>query len=813
MTEAQTSPDESFRLKRLNELAILDTGAEPAFDSLVRVAAHIAGCAIAMINFVDADRVWVKAVHGCSVSQMDRQASFCNEAIKQSDPLVVSEADRDELALHNWSVAGGEPVAFYAGFPLEHSGQRVGTLCVLNPLPITLSDEQLSALSDLAISVCQLLANRRYKQQTQSRHDLLSKLSREVPGFIYQFQLHPDNSISFPFATNAVGTIYDVEIQEAQVDARKALDWIHPNDRDEFMESMHESARKLETWRKEYRVVIPDVGVRWREGHSTPERLADGSTLWHGYVSDITDRKAIELDALRSREQASLATRAASVSIIRWDIDKRLVTLDHLARQHFAVTSSDATIAQDDWLARLRPADKLRCELLMTNAVRDNEALALEFQVLGTDGIARDVVLHIGAQYGENPESVEIICASRDVTASREAERQQRIADAAQQANAEKGRFLARVSHELRTPLNAIYGLSQVLAGDPKIQADATCHERTGQIVTASEHLIRLIDDLLELTKTEADESEIKLETVSVDECVGRSLALARHLARDDQVHIQEPIPQTGQFVYANKRRLEQCLINLLGNALKYNRSGGSVGVSVETADGLCRIHINDTGPGLSAEQLGQVFEPFNRTGAEFSSIPGSGLGLSISKHLVEQMGGKLSANSIVGVGSQFTLSLRSAALDQLAPKPERWSKVDWEAEQAIVSSAGVGEKVRTVLYVEDNALNRAVMQGFLDQQSEVNLLLAESGKACLEILEDCVPDLLLVDIHLPDMNGKDLLAMVRTTERLANLPAIAVSADALPDDIAAARQIGFMDYWIKPLKLAQVRAALGVNA
>ena len=392
--------------------------------------------------------------------------------------------------------------------------------------------------------------------------------------------------------------------------------------------------------------------------------------------------------------------------------------------------------------------------------------------------------------------------------AAEETVRESRVAliaaEAAQRANAAKTEFLSRMSHELRTPLNAVLGFAQLLRIDRDAPLTAEQALRVGHIERAGGHLLAMINDVLDLSRIESGSMPLSIDTVSVERVVQESLALISAAATAAGVQLRVEPPRAagagaGDQVRADHLRLRQVLVNLLSNAVKYNRRGGSVGVYWHLADDGRRVQIEvrDTGVGLSAQQLAHLFEPFNRLGAETTAVEGTGIGLVISQRLVHTMGGELEVSSEKGVGSSFRLRMPVALHDPLA------AAITEPGTLSGPPDAGPAGVRRTVLYADDNALNVEVVRAILQTRPDLRVLIARDGREALEIAHREVPDLLLLDMHLGDLTGLEVLAQLALDPRLARLPCVAVSADAMPAAIERAERAGFKAYLTKPLNIA----------
>ena len=514
----------------------------------------------------------------------------------------------------------------------------------------------------------QMLAEREAQQQ----HELLTKLSSQVPGVIFQYRLDPQGEGHYLYASDGVREVFGLDCRARRLDASLPFRLLHPDEVAGFHESIHDAAERLRPWTREYRIVRKDGEQRWLDTRATPERLADGSTLFHGFTADITERKQAEL-ALRDSERANLA----------------------------------------------------------------------------------------------------------------------------------KNEFLSRVSHELRTPLNSILGFAQLMAMDHDNALPPEQLRRLAGVQRAGSHLLDLIDEVLDITRIERGGFDLPLQPVDLAAAVAACLRLLQPLAARHGVELpQEAAARC--WVQADGRALEQVLMNLLSNAIKYNRAGGSVRLELASEASRVSLSVVDEGDGLTPAQQAQLFQPFNRLGAERRRVEGTGLGLVIARELTLAMEGRLDVQSTPGQGSRFTIVLKAAAPDQQAaaealPPPD-------------APAMAVPPAPRHVLYIEDEPLNAILMQEVFRARPHWSLHVAEDGARGLQMAHRLEPDLLLVDVNLPDMNGLQVVQRLRSDARTARLRCVAFSADAMSEQIDAALAAGFDDYWTKPLDLKRLLELLALQ-
>jgi CheY-like chemotaxis protein/nitrogen-specific signal transduction histidine kinase len=366
----------------------------------------------------------------------------------------------------------------------------------------------------------------------------------------------------------------------------------------------------------------------------------------------------------------------------------------------------------------------------------------------------------------------------------------------AETANRAKSDFLSRMSHELRTPLNAILGFAQILRMRDLGERD---NRGLDYILKAGRHLLALIDEVLDIARIEVGRLALSLEPVDLGLSVREVLQLTAPLAAQQAIELVNEVNETLTLhVRADKQRLTQVLLNLVSNAIKYNRVGGRVMLRCTTQEnGWLRLLVQDTGAGIAHEHLVKVFQPFERLGAAHSAVEGTGMGLALCKRLVELMGGTIGVESVVGEGSTFWFALLPAD-SPINPGPA--------SQGPSTPSPAPGLSRRgTVLYVEDNASNLTLIQHLLAEMADVRLLTAMQGRLGLELAHGQSPDLILLDLHLPDITGEEVLRRLRADSRTCAIPVAILSADALPSTIERLRDAGAAAYLTKPIDVRQL--------
>lgn len=404
----------------------------------------------------------------------------------------------------------------------------------------------------------------------------------------------------------------------------------------------------------------------------------------------------------------------------------------------------------------------------------------------------------------------------RDITERKRAEKQlqrlneeleervvQRTADMklakeeAERANQAKSEFLSSMSHELRTPMNAILGFGQLIECDASLPEEHQDNVR--EILKAGHHLLELINEVLDLAKVESGHINLSLEPVEVCTVVEDCLGLVGPLADRGDIRLSHH-GLKGARVRADRTRLKQALLNLLSNAVKYNREGGSVHLDVRAeGSGQLRIRVADTGAGIPADRLGELFQPFNRLDAEYSDIEGTGIGLTITRRIVEMMGGAVGVESEVGVGSTFWIELPLES----APDSDRGLDRQGSAEARATAAQHAGAKQRVVLYIEDNPANIERVAQVLGHRPHIHLLTAHTPELGIELALARRPGLILLDVNMPGMDGYQVLEVFKADARLKAIPVVAITANAMPHDIERGRAAGFSEYLTKPLDVA----------
>ena len=568
------------------------------------------------------------------------------------------------------------------------------------------------------------------------------------------------------------------------------LDFVHPDDRERTAaEAASLTSPGYETVTFENRYRCKDGGYRTMLWGA--RAMADAETIY-ATAKDITDSQRAQ-EQLRSSERFldSVLENLPNMVFVKDAEQLRFVRFNKAGEDLIGVPREQLIGKGDHDLFPAHEADafvRKDREVLASGGVVDIpeepiDTVANGARLLHTRKIAiRD----------EQGEPRYLLGISEDITERKAADAAADAARAdAERANQAKNEFLSRMSHELRTPLNAVIGFGQLLELDDMQPRQA---EAVAQILKAGRHLLDLINEVLDISRIEAGTMSISLEPVHLGSVLAEALSLIRPLADDAEVRlVADPAECADLHVLADQQRLKQVLINVLSNAVKYNRRGGEVSVRcAELPSGRMELAVADTGRGMSAAQLERLFQPFDRLGAESSDVEGTGLGLSLSKGLMGAMAGTIRAESEPGSGTTMRIELTRAA------GPED-PAVAAGAPQPALERDG-SRPGRTIVYIEDNLSNLKLLERVFERLPEVRLIPAMQGKLGIDLVRRHQPDLILLDLHLPDLHGREVLDELKRDPTTAAIPVVVLSADATAAQFERLRDAGAAGYLTKPI-------------
>jgi PAS domain S-box-containing protein len=574
-------------------------------------------------------------------------------------------------------------------------------------------------------------------------------------------------------------------------------DLIHPDDREDVLAEAAQNDAAGASWAKEYRMIGANGRTVWIHDQSklVQDEPGTGRRVWLGVMTDITERMEAE-ERLRHAEERYRTLIETTPAVTYVDV------LDHAApdgtraeylspqiQRMIGYTPAEFEGDPALWSSVIHPDDRERVFAAESRHYETGEPLAQEFRMLAKDG--RTVWVRdqgVVVREGDHSFSQGVLL---DITESKAVEEAVLAREAAERANRAKSEFLARMSHELRTPLNAILGFGQLLESAPIGDDDRDSAHR---IVTAGTHLLELVNDVIDISKLEAGRVSLSIEPVSLREVVSDCFDQSRPAALQRGVKLDIDVGSEDTYVLADRGSLHQVMSHLIRNAIAYNRTGGSVTVSWAVSGDLIDIQVADTGIGVAPEKVDRLFSPFDRLDADQTSqTPGTGLGLALAKRLVAAMGGTMGVQSRPGEGSTFHVELTRTVTPLERSEP-------WLASERSLEPVGSS----LILYIEDNLANIALIERVIAKRPGVGLLTAQLGGLGLELAIEHHPDLVLLDLNLPDLGGEEVMQRLLADPRTADIPIVLLSADATVSKADRLVAAGAREYVVKPLDVAR---------
>jgi PAS domain S-box-containing protein len=526
--------------------------------------------------------------------------------------------------------------------------------------------------------------------------------------------------------------------------------------------------------------------------------LANGCRI--GFRTDITERKKTELALRESEARMQSLLDAAPLDITLKDLQGRYVRVNRQFASSVGIHVDSLLGKTADGLVPLEIANRISAmenEVATTGNITRQE---LEFET--ANGFRSRLTVKFPV-YNAVGEIDTIGTMVMDISALKRTEKAlQKATQNAEDANQAKSEFLSAMSHELRTPLHAILGFSHLLSTDEDEPLSDEQSALVAHISSGGNHLLKLVNEVLDLARVESGQLEVNCEAVNAGSIIDNALTMARPQLDTYDVALESRINISLPTLWVDHLRATQVILNLLSNAIKYNRADGQVWLdAVQTTDQTLRITISDTGNGIAEDKQTGLFQPFNRLGVETTEIEGSGIGLALSKKITEAMKGTIGFHSVVGEGSQFWIDLpvfeTPRTIDNIvSPAPHSIPDISKDKEQVI-------------LYVEDNEANLVLMGRIISRLTNLSMISAHTAERGLEIAEEQQPDIIILDINLPGMNGFEALEKLKSSSSTRDIPVLALSADAMPGIVEQGLQAGFVEYLTKPVDLVELRRAL----
>lgn len=718
------------------------------------------------------------------------------------DPM--GEPLPEGTTLHQCLVAQASTLQVMVSLPLGQKPSTTMRSMLLSAVAVIGADGARVGWRGTAKDVGQWLEGARRSRELESR---LSKIASQVPGMIFLLEQWPSGELRLPYTSQGLRDQFGLAPMALRDDARVLLARVPRHERAALLESMQTAGRNRSTWSFEFSLEAGDGSLRWIGGSATPQPRPDGGLFWHGFAADITERRAAAalIDRMQLRLQRAL--RVGGLGVVEVDLGAGRLDCDNQAGSlHGLPDSADGhgAHALTDWLAVIDEVDQVGLRQALVTVQSQATPLRLTYRLDGGDETRR---VELQLERTEVPGRLVGLC--RDVTEHERLERAQRQQAAAETARLQQTEFLSRVSHELRTPMNAILGFVELLRSDTKAVLAPHQRQWTQHVMTAGEHLMALINDLLDLTQSESGHHAMDPRDWPLADLLNNCLALLQPIADRQQVWLAPPTGATATRVRADHRALEQVLLNVIGNAIKYNRRAGRVAIDVATTASRCTITVSDEGSGIAPEYRDKLFQPFERLGRRQGVEEGSGLGLAITKRLVEAMQGGITAHFPPHCGTAFVIEI------PLAPASPGVLLTDERQGVAATPppAAPVGGPKRCAVYAEDNPVNAMLLQAMFELRNDWSLQIVSTGSELLAAVACQHYDLVLLDMHLGSESGMDVMRALRSDAATSALNCVALSADGQPENIATALRAGFDDYWTKPIDLNLLNRRLDLLA
>ena len=598
------------------------------------------------------------------------------------------------------------------------------------------------------------------------------------------------------FWTEQIAPLFGYAKGELETSYENFLKAIHPDDRDKVISAVNDCVEKGSRYHIEHRVVWPDGTIRWLLEKGDVLRDSDGSPLkMIGVVQDVHDRKMAEISLAEREQQLVEAQSLANLGNWHANLQTGELFWSDQVYKIFGYEPGEFSPSVQAFHHAVHPDD--------VELVRNSEQLAKQtghhdviHRILRPDASVRYVheLAQMQLDLQGNPSYMH--GTVQDITEIQLAK------EAAEQANRAKSEFLSSMSHELRTPLNSIIGFSQLLELSDLSDKQK---KQLRTITNSGKHLLSLINDVLEFAKLENGKIHLNIQPIDVKPIIEQVVALSESHAYANNIHIKLAAWQDQHYIQADPVRFQQILVNLMSNGIKYNRHNGLLTLTWQTEmraqQPFWRLTIQDTGYGIAAENIPRLFVPFDRLGHESSSIEGTGIGLSITKDLVEQMGGYIEVDSNLNAGTAFSIGL---PLAHQSPIP--YPVLSEDLVKYSPTQHGAHQPIK-VLYVEDNPANMKLMAEIAQLVSSMELRIAPTAENGLKQAEQWLPELILLDIHLPGINGDEAIAHFRALPAYHHRQATicAVTANVLPEQVEHYQHVGFDEVIGKPFEVTQI--------
>ncbi|WP_086931141.1 hybrid sensor histidine kinase/response regulator [Agarilytica rhodophyticola] len=619
--------------------------------------------------------------------------------------------------------------------------------------------------------------------------------------------------------------IYKGKEIEGISDAEHFLNYVHVDDRETFTNKLTSLIKTQECEDLIFRVVKKDGSYLWVELRLDAVCNDDGRVSHlSGVVFDVSALKETEQALKISEARHARIIEASNDGIWEWSAEYGGKYMEHTndggwtwSNQEGSFTFSSRCwemigYSMDDdvvregivaWRRLMHKDDGKRFDKVLSDHIFKRVPFDIEYRIRGKDGEWHWILGRGQMSHDKHGRPKILSGTNMDITALKRAEeRVMRAKEEAEKANHAKSEFLSSMSHELRTPLNAILGFAQLFDLDTNLTLEQ--RDNIKEIKSAGKHLLELVGDVLDLAKIEAGHLQLSYDRVLPSRVVDECAALLKSQIEEHELSLEISLNGLeNQAILADQMRLKQIFLNLLSNAIKYNRQSGKIKIECTIVSNMLKIVIEDSGMGIPSHLQAELFQPFNRLGAERSNIEGSGVGLVITKQLVEQMGGKIGVKSQEKVGTEFWVQF---PLAECAGEQEvTFDKIDTTFIDEECIPELLVQETKKILYVEDNPSNQKLMKQVLARYPVFDLTVVGLAVQGLYVARSDVPDLIILDVNLPGIDGFEIVEILKQDENTRDVPVIALSANVLSHDIQKGKAVGFDYYLTKPLNLAEL--------
>lgn len=755
-------------LRALNEIASIPIfDAEEQLRSVLAIGSRYLGLPCGKVSRVQGNQYQIKIHVGrnCNSDLIAPLSNyFCETTLLNKDVFCCDGISQSEYANHY--ACKVNKIDTYIGVPIWLQGDIYGVLSFDSEHSRHQEYDDLDKdfMRLLARWVGVTLERWQYQSEQQLLFDRFEKLCNQLPGFLYQFQLNSDGTSCFPFASSGVKDIYGVTAEKIKTDASPVFAVLHPDEVGWISQSISTSAATLNNWTASYRVVHPERGEIWVRGEARPERLANGSTLWNGYIQEITEEKlaALKLQDINALREAIFD--AASIAIISTDVNGIIKTFNQGAEAMLGYFASEvvdiltpapfhlseevvarAAVLSQEFSAEIKPG----FDVFIARA-REGDEDENEWTYVHKNGSHIPIILSVSALRGPDGEITGYLGLARDISEIKRIDRM-------------KNEFISTVSHELRTPLTAISGALGIIVNGAAGAIPDTATKMLNIAHKNSLRLIHLVNDLLDMEKLAAGKMHFELKAQTIVPIIMQSIeANAAYAAQYNVQFVLENHVREDLRVNVDAQRLQQVLANFLSNAAKFSPPDSVIILSVEDIHNTVRVSVTDRGPGIPEEFRARIFQKFSQADSSDSRQKGgTGLGLAICKEIIERMGGKVGFISEPGNGSKFYFDLPCEEGARLNSVNHASRMVTGERLLVVEDDPEVAELFATILRAKNYRVD-----------------IAYSGQAALERLALYSYRALTLDIELPDMNGIELIKQLRSDAATKNIPIVVISAN-----------------------------------